>query len=66
MIKCPLCQTDNPDESQFCSNCGEKIKRNPEAVKNWHEIHKRLWGNRNMEQDIVDEINELITHVKSY
>lgn len=61
MIKCPLCQTENPDKSQFCRNCGEKIKHSHETIKNWHEIHKRLWGKRNVDQDIVDEINELIT-----
>jgi hypothetical protein len=25
-VKCPKCQTDNPDTSSFCSDCGTSLK----------------------------------------
>jgi serine/threonine protein kinase len=38
-VKCPKCQSDNPDTQQFCSDCGTKL---PSPAKNSSSITKTL------------------------
>lgn len=30
MTECSACRNENPSDSQFCSNCGAKLSRNPD------------------------------------
>lgn len=37
IIKCPKCQTENPENANFCLNCGSQLKEIPLPASIWKQ-----------------------------
>lgn len=53
-MKCPVCQTSNPDEAKFCMNCGTTLAAINHAPKGGNRDHQA--GNQSLDKFIPREL----------